>query len=157
MLSFNKFLNLKLSKRHLAKTVTWRFIATADTILLSFFFSGNIFSGLKIGFFEVFTKMILYYVHERIWFKSRFRKRRIRHILKTISWRFIGTVDTIFISTLIIGNINAGLKIGLAETLTKMFFYFMHEKLWFRINFGLEDRESKISKFLIRTKIRKNG
>ena len=146
----------KISKRHLAKTITWRFIATSDTILLSFFFVGNIASGLKIGLFETFTKMFLYYFHERFWFKSSFRNRKLRHIIKTFSWRIIGTLDTILISFFISGSLNIGIKIGLAETLTKMLLYFLHEKLWFRINFGLQNRKSIISKFLVKVSIRKN-
>ena len=155
MSRFNKILNYKFSKRHLAKTFTWRFIATSDTVLLSFFFSGNLLGGFKVGFFEIFTKMLLYYAHERLWFKSTFRNRTVRHLIKTFSWRVIGTIDTILISLIIFGNIETALKIGFGETLTKMILYFLHEKIWYRINFGLENRSSKISRFLVKTNIRK--
>lgn len=56
-------------KRHLAKTVTWRLVGTIDTIILGWIISGNPMTGLKIGGFEIITKMILYYFHERVWFK----------------------------------------------------------------------------------------
>tara|TARA_Y100001968_G_C19148608_1_gene615029 strand:+ start:59 stop:532 length:474 start_codon:yes stop_codon:yes gene_type:complete len=151
----NKILFYKFSKRHLAKTFTWRFIATSDTIILSFFISGNFLGGLKIGFFEVFTKMVLYYVHERLWFKSSIRLAKYRHIYKTFTWRIIGTIDTIILSSIILGDITVGFQIGIAETITKMFLYYLHEKIWFRINFGLNKRNSIISKFLIKSKIRK--
>lgn len=59
-------------KRHLAKTVTWRIIATIDTILLSWLVTGEIALGLAIGGLEVLTKMVLYYLHERTWYKSKF-------------------------------------------------------------------------------------
>ena len=39
----------------------------------------------------------------------------IRHILKAITWRVIGTLDTMFLSWLITGNAMLGLKVGLAE------------------------------------------
>ena len=146
MLIFNKIFNYKISRRHLFKTFSWRFLATIDTILLGFFFSGSLFSGFKIGFFELITKMFLYYFHERIWFKSRYRDERFRHIYKTITWRIMGTADTIILSSLIIGDYDLGIKIGIAEILTKMLLYFLHEKLWFRINYGLGVRKSKISK-----------
>lgn len=62
---------LKNSKtRHLAKTFTWRMIGTIDTIILGFIFTGDISTGLKIGCVELITKMILYYAHERLWYKS---------------------------------------------------------------------------------------
>ena len=59
-------------KRHLAKTVTWRIVGTIDTVLLAWIISGNPFTGFKIGAAEVITKMILYYFHERTWYKINF-------------------------------------------------------------------------------------
>ena len=59
-------------KRHLFKTLTWRIVGTIDTMLLGWLVSGNPLTGLKIGLLELITKMILYYVHERVWYKSKF-------------------------------------------------------------------------------------
>lgn len=56
-------------KRHIAKTVSWRVIGTLDTIVLSGIITGSWELGLAIGGVEVFTKMILYFFHERIWYK----------------------------------------------------------------------------------------
>ena len=55
--------------RHLAKAVTWRILGTLDTILISWFFTGSLAIGAAIGGFEVITKTILYYGHERVWYK----------------------------------------------------------------------------------------
>ena len=55
--------------RHLAKTVTWRLVGTVDTILLGWLVSGDATVGLTIGGLEMVTKMILYYLHERAWFR----------------------------------------------------------------------------------------
>ena len=55
--------------RHLAKTVTWRLVGTIDTILLGWLVSGDATVGLTIGGLEMVTKMILYYLHERAWFR----------------------------------------------------------------------------------------
>jgi len=57
------------AKRHLAKTVTWRVIGTVDTIILSWAITGNLKVGMAIGGIEVITKMFLYFVHERVWYK----------------------------------------------------------------------------------------
>ena len=127
-------------KRHLAKTITWRMVGTLDTILLSWAITGNPFTGLKIGFAEVITKMTLYYFHERIWIKIGIGDSRRRHILKAITWRLLGTLDTIVLSWIISGNPFTGLKIGFAEILTKMILYYYHERVWYRINFGLDKR-----------------
>ena len=137
----------KSYKRHIAKTITWRVIATLDTILLSWLITGNPLTGLKIGIAEVFTKMILYFFHERVWFKINLSKdgkvleSRKRHIAKTITWRFIGTLDTMVIAWVISGNPLTGLKIGFAEVLTKMIIYYLHERLWYKSDYGLEQRK----------------
>ena len=59
-------------KRQVAKTITWRIIGTMDTMLLGWFISGDPMIGVKVGGLELFTKMILYYLHERIWYKTKF-------------------------------------------------------------------------------------
>jgi len=56
-------------KRHILKTVSWRIIGTVDTIVLSGFITGSWKFGLAIGGVEVITKMVLYYFHERAWYK----------------------------------------------------------------------------------------
>lgn len=61
--------------RHIAKTVTWRIIGTIDTMVLAWFITGDPMMGLKIGGVEVFTKMILYYLHERAWYRIDFGKK----------------------------------------------------------------------------------
>ena len=127
-------------KRHLAKTFTWRIVGTLDTIVLSWIITGNPFTGLKIGFAEVVTKMILYYFHERIWFNIGIRDSKKRHLFKTVTWRLIGTLDTMLLSWFISGNPLIGVQIGIAEVITKMLLYYLHERAWYRINFGLDKR-----------------
>ena len=63
----------KLSrKRHILKTITWRIIGTMDTMLIGWLVSSDPLIGLSIGGFELITKTVLYYFHERIWYKSKF-------------------------------------------------------------------------------------
>jgi uncharacterized membrane protein len=131
---------LILSKRHIAKTLSWRLIGTLDTLLLSWLITGDLFTGVKISVLETISKMILYYLHERVWFKSSVANSKKRHILKTFSWRLVGTLDTILIGWLISGNPFVGIKIGIAEVITKMVLYYLHEKVWYKSNFGLKSR-----------------
>ena len=56
---------------------------------------------------------------------------KTRHILKSITWRLVGTIDTIILSWVITGNLQIGLKIGGVEVVTKMILYYFHERLWF--------------------------
>jgi len=60
-----------------------------------------------------------------------------------ISWRIIGTLDTVVLSWLISGNPLTGLKIGGLEVITKMLLYYLHERTWYKINFGLSKRTRK--------------
>jgi uncharacterized membrane protein len=55
--------------RHLAKTITWRIVGTLDTMVLSSLITGSVKIGLAIGGTEVVTKMLLYFLHERAWYK----------------------------------------------------------------------------------------
>ena len=62
--------------RHILKTVTWRAVGTIDTILLGWLVSGDPAVGMTIGSLEVFTKMLLYYAHERVWYRLDFGVKR---------------------------------------------------------------------------------
>ena len=123
---------MKFSKRHLVKTITWRLIGTLDTLLLSWFISGDL------------LVVIQELPHDK--FNSSIKSSNKRHVLKTFSWRAVGTLDTIILGWLITGNPMTGLKIGGAEVFTKMLLYFGHEKFWYRINFGLDKRTRRIAK-----------
>ena len=59
-----------------------------------------------------------------------------RSFLKTISWRIIGTLDTIVISWAITGTFSVAVSIGFIELITKMVLYFFHERAWDRIEWG---------------------
>ena len=56
-------------KRHILKTLSWRLVGTLDTVIISWFVTGSYAWGLTIGGIEIFSKMILYYFHERAWYK----------------------------------------------------------------------------------------
>lgn len=47
-------------------------VATTDTIIIAWIITGKLTLGLAIGGIEVFTKMFLYYLHERAWNRSSF-------------------------------------------------------------------------------------
>ena len=131
---------MRLSKRHIVKTISWRCIGTMDTLLLSWLITGDLFTGFKISAVEVITKMLLYYLHERFWFNSSVSDSAKRHIIKTFSWRFLGTLDTFLIGWLISGDPFIGMQIGFAEVITKIILYYIHEKVLYKFNFGLEKR-----------------
>ena len=61
--------------RSLAKAVSWRITGTVDTVLISYLITGHIRWALSIGFVELFTKVALYYAHERLWNKISFGRK----------------------------------------------------------------------------------
>ncbi len=127
--------------------MTWRIVGTIDTMIIGWLVSGNLLIGLSIGGTEVITKMILYFLHERVWFKYGYQKDENdkgfisvrRHFLKTITWRLVGTLDTMTLAWLISGDPMIGLQVGGIEVVTKMILYYLHERVWYRTNFGLND------------------
>ncbi|WP_321469554.1 DUF2061 domain-containing protein [Halarcobacter sp.] len=60
--------------RSVAKSVSWRTVGTLDTVIISYFITGNLTMAASIGSIELFTKMALYYFHERAWNKISFGK-----------------------------------------------------------------------------------
>ena len=56
-------------KRQIAKAITFRVLGTLDTILASWFVTGSFEVGAMIGGIEIITKIILYFLHERVWDK----------------------------------------------------------------------------------------
>lgn len=68
--------------------------------------------------------------------KDKASDKPLRSIAKTVSWRIVGTMDTIAISWFLTGKIQTALAIGGVELVTKMILYFGHERVWNMINFG---------------------
>ena len=59
-----------------------------------------------------------------------------RSIVKAISWRTIGTIDTFILSWFITGEIKLAAAIGGSEVITKMVLYWLHERGWNKIKWG---------------------
>ena len=64
--------------RSLAKAVSWRITGTLDTMVISLLITGKLKWALSIGFVEVFTKICLYYLHERAWNRLAFGRARTK-------------------------------------------------------------------------------
>lgn len=55
-----------------------------------------------------------------------------RHILKTISYRVIGTLTTVIVAYLLGASLEVSSLLGLGELIIKPIFYYLHERIWFR-------------------------
>ena len=76
------------------------------------------------------------FISEKKRITSKSNERWSRSFLKSVSWRIIGTLDTIIISYVITSEISFALSIGGIELVTKMMLYVVHERLWNKVNWG---------------------
>ena len=63
-------------------------------------------------------------------------ERPVRSIAKAVSWRIIGTLDTLLISYVLTGKFAIAASIASVDFVTKMFLYFFHERIWNNIRWG---------------------
>ena len=145
-------------KRSVFKAVCWRVVGTLDTFILSFFVISLIpdwatqasisetadvaKAAAGVATAESLTKIVLYTVHEQIWGRIDWGmveklegliEQKRRSFVKTATWRVIAFVDTTFLVWLFIGDIATAFSIGFLEILTKMFLYYLHERIWNKI------------------------
>jgi uncharacterized membrane protein len=57
------------SKRHIAKTITYRIISTGIGFLTMWLVTGSFKVGAAFGIIELVWKPIQYFIHERIWYR----------------------------------------------------------------------------------------
>ncbi|GGX06005.1 DUF2061 domain-containing protein [Aquimarina muelleri] len=63
-------------------------------------------------------------------------EKPVRSIVKAISWRIVGTLDTLIVSYLLTGEMALATSIASIDFVTKMILYFFHERIWNRIKWG---------------------
>lgn len=73
---------------------------------------------------------------------------RLKSLIKGVSWRVIGTIDTLFVAFIITGDTVISLSIGGVEIFTKIFLYYLHERLWSRISEQLWKKTQRLFSFI---------
>lgn len=63
-------------------------------------------------------------------------EKPLRSVVKALSWRLIGTIDTLIVSYFITGEILLATSIASVDFLTKLVLYFFHERIWNAIKWG---------------------
>lgn len=148
------------AKRSIAKAISWRFVGTIDTLILSYLlitYLGPLFgldrsgdealhaAGL-IAITEVATKTVFYFLHERFWVWLRWgtsvvngerKETYARSTTKTGTWRTLASLDTMVLAWFFTGSIATAMSIGGLEVVTKLILYFFHERIWSNIGFGI--------------------
>ncbi|MCP4494775.1 MAG: DUF2061 domain-containing protein [Gammaproteobacteria bacterium] len=64
------------------------------------------------------------------------RERPARSLLKAVSWRVTGSLDTILLSWIFTQQLAVAIAIGTTEVVTKIVLYYLHERIWSRVAFG---------------------
>lgn len=151
------------AKRSLAKAITWRIVGTLDTFFISIVMITHlgphfgmqapeshahlVQTASSIALTEVATKFILYYLHERFWNKvkwgasdrdGRRDESNLRTTAKVALWRILASLDTMLLAWFFTGNFLTAFSIGSFEVLTKLVLYFIHERIWLNVRFGLK-------------------
>lgn len=63
-------------------------------------------------------------------------EKPIRSVAKALSWRVVGTLDTLVVSYILTGRISLAASIASVDFLTKLVLYFFHERIWNVIKWG---------------------
>lgn len=73
-------------------------------------------------------------------FATRGNVSRRRSLLKTVSWRGVAMVDTLLIGYFVTGSWLWAGSIATLEILTKMFLYYLHERAWAHVSWGVRGK-----------------
>ena len=68
-------LSKEAHRRSFAKAVSWRILGSIDTFLISWIVTGHPVVAATISAVEVFTKILLFYLHERVWSRIRWGRK----------------------------------------------------------------------------------
>jgi uncharacterized membrane protein len=65
---------------------------------------------------------------------DKYSEKPLRSVLKALSWRVIGTLDTLLVSYILTGKIVIATSIASVDFITKLVLYFFHERIWNKKN-----------------------
>lgn len=55
--------------RHILKTISYRILGTSTTVIIAYSLGASIQISSLLGVGELFVKPIIYFLHERVWYK----------------------------------------------------------------------------------------
>lgn len=142
----NKVFQIRFNTSSISDDDKWRLIEDGNEILVSnIIVNGRTYT----------TKDLIYEINDYKWHIScegsckiknniayinaaKEKSPLIRHILKTVSYRILGTLTTVIVAYWLGASIEISSMIGIGEILLKPIIYFMHERMWYKwIRIGL--------------------
>ena len=85
------------------------------------------------------------------------REAHSRSLVKAISWRVLGSIDTFLLSWFFTSSIGAAGAIATTEVLTKMVLYYFHERAWSAVSWGTSDGKAHAAKPTLAEVIEEGG
>jgi uncharacterized membrane protein len=67
--------------------------------------------------------------------------RRRRHLAKAVSYRFLGSLVTAAVVFFLTGNLNISVAFFALESVGKIVLYYVHERVWYHIGWGVEHKD----------------
>jgi uncharacterized membrane protein len=139
---------METKKRTIFKTATFKVLAMITSYLTALFFTGSKETALFVVIANSTTTLFGFYIHERVWAKldwniSENGENQKRTIVKTITYKlWIFTVGTLTKWT-VVGNLMTALSIGITKNLITTVIYYLHERTWNKIKWGLKDKTNE--------------
>jgi len=85
----------------------------------------------------ILDQVLLYKKSESKSFKdAQSSEKPLRSVIKALSWRVVGTLDTLIVSYVLTGEIALATSIASIDFITKLLLYFFHERIWNKIKWG---------------------
>ena len=68
---------------------------------------------------------------------------RKRHLAKALTYRVFGSAGTAAIAYIATGDARIGLSVGLIDSVAKIGIYYLHERAWYKVKWGVRAGSTK--------------
>ena len=83
-------------------------------------------------------------------YTDNMKESHTRSIIKGLTWRCIATLTTMLVVYLMTGNLALVASVGMLDVVIKLFFYYLHERTWGKVSWGVNVGEATIESVVVR-------
>ena len=118
-------------KRSMLKSLIWRILGVIILASITWIYTHNWITVGLITLIHHATFLLVFYLHERLWFMLETTSQRVRRILKAITYEVVlGMGIGGLIVLLITGEWSKVSQITLTYTAVKLITYYIYESIW---------------------------
>ena len=118
-------------KRSMLKSLIWRILGVIILASITWFYTHSWITVELITIIHHATFLLVFYLHERLWFMLETTSQRVRRILKAITYEVVlGMGIGGLIVLLITGEWSKVSQITLTYTAVKLITYYIYESIW---------------------------